>query len=123
MKAKTKLTRLWGFLLALVMIVGMLPTTALAASPTYVRMYNENKKLISLNDGECLTANDATGATSYTGGAYVARYDSGTLYLKDYHGAATNGKIFALGDLNIKVESNSSFTTSVSTTSDNLYGI
>ena len=39
------------------------------------------------------------------------------------HGAATNGKIFALGDLNIKVESNSSFTTSVSTTSDNLYGI
>ena len=31
MKAKTKLTRLWGFLLALVMIVGMLPTTAFAA--------------------------------------------------------------------------------------------
>ena len=31
MKAKTKLTRLWGFLLALVMIVGMLPTTVFAA--------------------------------------------------------------------------------------------
>ena len=30
MKAKTKLTRLWGFLLALVMIVGMLPTTVFA---------------------------------------------------------------------------------------------
>ena len=31
MKAKTKLTRLWGFLLALVMIVGMLPTTVFAS--------------------------------------------------------------------------------------------
>ena len=31
MKAKTELTRLWGFLLALVMIVGMLPTTVFAA--------------------------------------------------------------------------------------------
>ena len=125
MKAKTKLTRLWGFLLALVMIVGMLPTTALAASPTYVRMYNENKKLISLNDGECLTANDATGASSYTGGSsYVARYDksSGTLYLKDYHGVAADDQIYAHGDLNIVVENDSSFTTSVSAT-NNLYGI
>ena len=31
MKAKTKLTRLWSVLLALVMVVGMLPTVALAA--------------------------------------------------------------------------------------------
>ena len=31
MKAKTKLTKLWSFLLALVMIVGMLPTTVFAA--------------------------------------------------------------------------------------------
>ncbi len=31
MKAKTKLTKLWSVLLALVMVVGMLPTTALAA--------------------------------------------------------------------------------------------
>ena len=30
MKVKTKLTRLWCFLLALVMVAGLLPTTALA---------------------------------------------------------------------------------------------
>ena len=33
MKAKTKLTKLWSVLLALVMVVGMLPTVALAADP------------------------------------------------------------------------------------------
>ena len=33
MKAKTKLTKLWSVLLALVMVVGMLPTVALAAEP------------------------------------------------------------------------------------------
>lgn len=31
MKTKTKLTRLWSFLLALVMVVGMLPTMSLTA--------------------------------------------------------------------------------------------
>ena len=33
MKAKTKLTKLWSFLLALVMLVGLLPATALAEEP------------------------------------------------------------------------------------------
>ena len=126
MKAKTKLTKLWSFLLSLVMLLSLLPTTALAATyPDSVRVYNENKRLISLDNGECLTANDATTASSYTGGSsYVARYDksTGTLYLKDYHGVAADGQIYANGDLNIAVESNSSFTTSVSA-SNNLYGI
>ncbi len=93
--------------------------------PDHVRVYNANKKLIGLGDGECLTANDATGASSYTGGSsYVARYDksSGTLYLKDYQGVAADGMIYAHGDLNIVVENDSSFTTSVSATND-LYGI
>ena len=127
MKAKTKLTKLWSFLLSLVMLFSLLPTTALAADnySDSVRVYNANKKLIGLGDGECLTANDATGASSYTGGSsYVARYDqsSGTLYLKDYHGVAADGQIYAHGDLNIVVENDSSFTTSVSAT-NNLYGI
>ena len=34
MKAKTKFTKLWSILLALAMVVGMLPTIALAADPT-----------------------------------------------------------------------------------------
>ena len=119
--------RITSLLLTLVMLLSLVPAmgvTALAASPTYVRVYNENKKLISLNDGECLTANDAGSATSYTSGSpYVARYASGTLYLKGYQGvAATDGMIFANGDLNIEVESNSSFTTSTTAT-NNLYGI
>ena len=89
--------------------------------PDHVRVYNANKKLIGLGDGECLTANDATGASSYTGGSsYVARYDqsSGTLYLKDYHGVAADGQIYAHGDLNIVVENDSSYTTSVSATNN-----
>ena len=93
--------------------------------PDHVRVYNANKKLISLGDGECLTANDAGSASSYTGGSsYVARYEksSGMLYLKDYHGVAADDMIFADGDLNIEVVSNSSFTTSTTATG-NLYGI
>lgn len=94
--------------------------------PDSVRVYNENKKLIGLGDKQYLATNDATSeSVGYTDGtSYVARYDksSGTLYLKDYHGVAADGKIFALGDLNIVVESDSSFSTSVATSGD-LYGI
>ena len=125
MKAKTKLTKLWTILLSLVMLLSLLPTTALAATyPDHVRVYNGSGTITSLSDGQCLVINDGS-ATSYTGGAYVARYEksSGTLYLKDYHGvAAADGMIFADGDLNIVVENDSSFTTSVSAT-NNLYGI
>ena len=127
LKAKTKLTRLWGFLLALVMIVGMLPTTALAADnyPDHVRVFNASGDITSLGDKQYLAANDATASDGYDGTqTYVARYDksSGTLYLNGYHGAATHDRIFALGDLNIEVENDSSFTTSTTTTG-NLYGI
>ena len=125
MKAKTKLTKLWTILLSLVMLLSLLPTTALAATyPDHVRVYNGSGTITSLSDGQCLVINDGS-ATSYTGGAYVARYEksSGTLYLKDYHGvAAADGMIFADGDLNIVVEKDSSFTTSMTST-NHLYGI
>lgn len=93
--------------------------------PNHVRVYNASGTITSLSDGECLAANDAGSATSYTSGShYVARYEksSGTLFLKDYHGVAADGTIFADGDLNIVVESDSSFTTSTTAT-NNLYGI
>ena len=115
----------WLLTLALVvMLLSLLPTTALAAGnyPEHVRLYNKNGISTSLSDGECLVTNDGK-ATSYSGGAYVARYDSGTLYLNGYHGVVTDGKIFADGDLNIKVERDSSFTTSLSSASGDLYGI
>ena len=107
------------------MLFSLLPTTALAATyPDTVRVYNASGAITSLNDGQCLVTNDAS-ATSYTSGTYVARYEksTGTLYLKDYHGVATDGRILADGDLNIKVEGDSSFTTSLSSATNHLYGI
>ena len=121
-------SKILSILLSLVMLLSLLPTTALAAGnyPDYVRVYNANGDIKSLSDGKCLAANDATEAIDYTSGSsYVARYDksSGKLYLNDYHGVATDGMIFADGDLNIVVESDSSFTTSLSSATNPLYGI
>lgn len=110
------------------MLFSLLPTTALAADnyPDNVRVFNASGDITSLSDKQYLAANDATNASdSYDGSqTYVARYDksSGTLYLNDYHGVATEDSIFAGGDLNIVVESNSSFTTSTTATNP-LYGI
>ena len=121
-------SKILSILLSLVMLLSLLPTTALAAGnyPDYVRVYNANGDIKSLSDGKCLAANNATEAIDYTSGSsYVARYDksSGKLYLNDYHGVATDGMIFANGDLNIVVESDSSFTTSLSSATNPLYGI
>lgn len=120
-------SKLLSILLSLVMLLSLLPTTALAATyPDSVRVYNANGDIKSLSDKQYLAANDATNASDGYDGmqTYVARYDksSGTLYLNDYHGAATDGQIYAHGDLNIEVVSDSSFSTSVSAT-NNLYGI
>ena len=110
------------------MLFSLLPTTALAAGnyPDHVRVFNASGDTTSLGDKQYLAANDATNASdSYDGSqTYVARYDksSGTLYLNDYHGVTTADSIFAGGDLNIVVESNSSFNTSTTATG-NLYGI
>ena len=110
------------------MLFSLLPTTALAADnyPDHVRVFNASGDITSLSDKQYLAANSDTAVQDGYDGTqtYVARYDksSGTLYLKDYHGAAADGKIFADGDLNIVVENDSSFTTSTTTTG-NLYGI
>ena len=116
-----------SILLSIVMLFSLLPTTALAAAyPDHVRVFNESGTITSLSDGQYLAANNASNAsTGYDGSqTYVARYDqsSGKLYLRDYHGTATHDMIFADGDLNIEVESDSSFTTSTTATG-NLYGI
>ena len=123
-----KTRQFFSILLTLAMLLTLVPAmgvTALAATyPNSVELYNRNGTITSLSDGQCLVTNDGS-ATSYTGGSsYVARYDqsSGKLYLKGYEGVATERGIFALGDLNIVVESNSSFATSTETTNP-LYGI
>ncbi|MBU5625461.1 S-layer homology domain-containing protein [Oscillibacter sp. MSJ-2] len=114
-------SKILSILLSLVMLLSLLPTTALAAAyPDHVRVFNESGTITSLSDGQYLAANNAASASDgyIDGTSYVARYEksSGTLYLNDYHGLATEDSIFAAGDLNIVVESNSSFTTSTTAT-------
>lgn len=121
-------SKILSILLSLVMLLSLLPTTALAATyPDSVRVYNANGDIKSLSDKQYLAANDATNASDGYDGmqTYVARYEksTGTLYLKDYHGVATDGRILADGDLNIEVEGDSSFTTSLSSATNHLYGI
>ena len=106
------------------MLFSLLPTTALAADnyTESISLYNANGGSVGLSDKQYLEKNsDTTVKNNYTGSeSYVARYDksSGTLYLKGYSGTATGVGIAAAGDLNIVVESNSSFTTTKSTTED-----
>lgn len=125
-------SKILSILLSLVMLLSLLPTTALAAGnyPNSVRVYNGIGTFTTLSDGLCLATNGATSATKYTAGSpdYVARYEasSGTLYLNgyqnDYQYITPSSVIFADGDLNIEVVSDSSFSTSVSAT-DDLRGI
>ena len=63
MKAKTKLTKLWSILLALVMVVGMLPTVALAAEPASDPAdfsANPTAALALLNAAKTADAEDST---------------------------------------------------------------
>ena len=60
MKAKTKLTKLLSIMLALVMVVGMLPTTALAEEPdAFLQFIKAPGEIFYRNDG----ANDSDGPT------------------------------------------------------------
>ena len=100
MKAKTKLTRLWGFLLALVMLLSLLPTTALAAN------YNEVEvNGVTLGDGKYLASNSATTASSSSTepSSYVAWYKNGVLTLKGYNGKGIGTLGAAAGELTVKL--------------------
>ena len=74
MKAKTKLTKLWTILLSLVMLLSLLPTTALAATYAEVKVNG-----VSLGDGEYLTSTAATaaGSSSTKHTTYDAWYKDG----------------------------------------------
>ena len=69
MKAKTKFTRLWSILLALAMVVGMLPTTVLAAgSATATADFttDANAALDLLNDAKTGTTDSTWDSTTNT---------------------------------------------------------
>ena len=83
MKAKTKLTKLWSFLLSLVMLLSLLPTTAFAASYAKISVND-----ILLEDNYYLESNSATGSnySNTEPSSYVAWYKNGVLTLNGYNG-------------------------------------
>ncbi len=88
MKAKTKLTKLWSFLLSLVMLLSLLPTTALAASPDASNVFVDGGKNF-YNPGRLYYKNnDPENVFTGTSTDFNAAYDpaTGTLTLKDYNG-------------------------------------
>ena len=108
MKAKTKLTKLWSFLLALVMLLSLLPTTALATT------YNDVKvNGVSLGDGKYLASNTATTANSSSTkpSSYVAWYKDGTLTLNGYEGTGIVLQGAPAADLIIKLIGDNTITT------------
>ena len=89
MKAKTKLTKLWSFLLSLVMLLSLLPTTALAASyPDASSVLVDGNKYFSkagsyyFRNGESACSKDPTGYNAYYNPT------TGTLTLDGYNGGS-----------------------------------
>ena len=108
MKAKTKLTKLWSFLLSLVMLFSLLPTTALAAT------YNDVKvNGVSLGDGKYLASNSATDSnySNTEPSSYVAWYKDGTLTLNGYKGTGIVLQGAPAADLIIKLIGDNTITT------------
>ena len=100
MKAKTKLTKLWSFLLSLVMLLSLLPTTAFAASYAEISVND-----IILKDNYYLKSNTATTANSSSTepSSYVAWYKNGVLTLKGYNGKGIETQGVAAGELTVKL--------------------
>ena len=139
MKAKTKLTRLWGFLLALVMIVGMLPTTALAAD-TYPKAgevcvdgskyfgepgsyYFRNGESACSKDpkGSNATYNPTTGTLTldgYNGGSITAGGTDADITVVLNGTNTINGNLVNSGGGDITITSDSGGTLTITNTTD-----
>ena len=100
MKAKTKLTKLWSFLLSLVMLLSLLPTTAFAASYAKISVND-----ILLEDNYYLESNSATGSnySNTEPSSYVAWYKNGVLTLNGYNGKGIATQGVAEGELTVKL--------------------
>lgn len=103
-------SKLLSILLSLVMLLSLLPTTALAAT------YNDVKvNGVSLGDGEYLTSNAATAASisSTEPTTYVAWYKNGVLTLNNFTGKSNSGIVLQgapAADLIIKLIGNNTIT-------------
>lgn len=88
-----------ALLLVFVMIWGMLPANVMAASQT-VKVAG-----IELADGQCLTNNSATSATTWTeGDPYVAYYKDGVLYLNNLETEQVNSCIYFKGNSDLIID-------------------
>lgn len=103
-------SKILSILLSLVMLLSLLPTTALAAT------YNDVKvNGVSLGDGEYLTSNAATAASisSTEPTTYVAWYKNGVLTLNNFTGKNNSGIVLQgapAADLIIKLIGNNTIT-------------
>lgn len=103
-------SKILSILLSLVMLLSLLPTTALAAT------YNDVKvNGVSLGDGEYLTSNAATAASisSTEPTTYVAWYKNGVLTLNNFTGKSNSGIVLQgapAADLIIKLIGNNTIT-------------
>ena len=103
-------SKILSILLSLVMLLSLLPTTALAAA------YNDVKvNGVSLGDGEYLTSNAATAASisSTEPTTYVAWYKNGVLTLNNFTGKSNSGIVLQgapAADLIIKLIGNNTIT-------------
>ena len=103
-------SKLLSILLSLVMLLSLLPTTALATT------YNDVKvNGVSLGDGEYLTSNAATTASSSSTEptTYVAWYKNGVLTLNNFTGKSNSGIVLQgtpAADLIIKLIGNNTIT-------------
>ena len=103
-------SKILSILLSLVMLLSLLPTTALATT------YNDVKvNGVSLGDGEYLTSNAATAASisSTEPTIYVAWYKNGVLTLNNFTGKSNSGIVLQgapAADLIIKLIGNNTIT-------------
>ncbi len=89
-----------AMLLAVVMLCGMLPATAMAASTAKVKVGG-----ISLADGQCLTGNGATAATTWAeGDNYVALYKGGVLYINNLEISGEGAAISFQGSMDLIID-------------------
>ena len=103
-------SKILSILLSLVMLLSLLPTTALATTYNGVKVNG-----VSLGDGEYLTSNAATAASisSTEPTTYVAWYKNGVLTLNNFTGKSNSGIVLQgapAADLIIKLIGNNTIT-------------
>ena len=103
-------SKILSILLSLVMLLSLLPTTALATTYNNVKVNG-----VSLGDGEYLTSNAATAASisSTEPTTYVAWYKNGVLTLNNFTGKSNSGIVLQgapAADLTIKLIGNNTIT-------------